>query len=92
MASNFKTIRKVISTAGTPVQIATGFGVATRCEVSAPVGNAGLVYFGNSDLSATARRSLDPGTSFSILSAIDISKMYVDGAVNGYVIEIVFYF
>lgn len=91
MALSFKCVRKVIVTAGTPVELSASSFSCQRCDAFAPPANAGLVYLGRSDLSATARRSLPPGSSYG-LGPVDASAIYVDGAVNGDAIEVVLYF
>lgn len=90
MATTLKTIRKVIATAGTPTQITNAFNVVQRGQIHSPSINTGQVYFGESTLAATLRASLAPGERFDF-GQIDLSKLYVDVAVNNEAVEVIFF-
>ena len=78
-----------IATAGTVTQVDSQVRIVRRATVRNPSTNAGLVYFGGSNLAATAQASLVVGAEF-ILYDIDIASLYVTTANNNEKVEIVY--
>lgn len=78
--------RKVVATAGTRVRLADAVTVCTKIIITAPVGNGGTIYVGDSSVSAVAGSEqglmLMP-TGSATIDIDDISKIYIDATVSG---------
>jgi hypothetical protein len=71
-----------VTTAGTAVALAGSQALRTGVYVTAPTGNAGLVYVGGSSVSAANGTPLAAGERVFIAVA-NLSTIYVDAATNG---------
>lgn len=77
-----------VSSAGTRVQISNTSNRVRWVQFKALVGNGGLTYVGNEDVSASTGYELSAGNTVAwnfgeFLGSIPISKIYVDAATNG---------
>ena len=90
MAEQIKVKSIQIAAAGTPTQIDSSYQFTRMLTIRNPNANTGLVYFGNSDLAANLRSTIEKGGDFTLLG-VDPSKIYVDVATNNDRVEVVFY-
>lgn len=78
--------RRVVTTAGTRVQLKTSATPARRCEITAETDNTGVIVVGGADcVAAQATREgtpLNPGDTMTI-AIDDLSKIYLDSTVSG---------
>ena len=75
-----------VSSAATRVQISNTADRVKAIEAHAPSGNAGSVYFGVADVSATNGRELTPGESVTYsfgVGSVLFSVFWVDAATSG---------
>ena len=77
-----------VTTAGTAVQLSNTTNRVREIEVKALAANSGIVYFGESDVSATNGYELSAGNTLNRNYAdkggtISFSELYVDAATNG---------
>lgn len=81
-----------VATAGTQVQVSTSNLPITTIVISAPAANTGVIYVGNSDVSATTGIEVAKGTSVSITADMSgraggeefiLSDFWIDAATDG---------
>jgi len=90
MKYSLKTGARTVATAGTRLALTTAPVWARSLRLSAPAGNAGVVYIGDVTVAAANGISIAAGSvvSFSELfggdmTAINLASVYVDAATNG---------
>lgn len=92
----FKQIRngsKTVTTAGTRVTLTTAKTLAKNLYLKAPAANAGVVYIGDSSVTAANGYGLAAGETVSLkdlfspaegeAAVIDLLRVYADAATNG---------
>lgn len=90
--------QKLVTTAGTSVALYATEKLLPKVKVRALTTNTGAIYIGDSTVSASIGYPLAAGVELDLddlLSSdsdvIDISKIYIDSAVNGEGVALIYY-
>lgn len=92
MALLIKTFAKVVTTAGAAVPLSATRLYTTAFLIQADGANTGLIYVGDSTVSAATAPYLVAGASNEkegqpvsrgVIQTFDLSKIYIDASVNG---------
>lgn len=84
-----KSGNKAIATTGTAVALSTAKQLVNGVLISAPAGNSGIIYVGDSNVTNTAGAS---GNGYGLpagkdlpLPMVDLSQVYINGTAGDYV-------
>jgi hypothetical protein len=91
------TIRKAVTTAGTRVALSSTAKYVKKLKIKALPGNTGVMYLGDVAVSASNGYPLAAGAEISLVDlfwkdgdVVDLSVLYIDSAVNGEGVSLVY--
>lgn len=90
--------QKLVTTAGTAVALSATKKLIAKLKVRALTTNTGAIYIGDSTVSASVGYPLATGVEIDLddlldnsSDVIDISKIYIDSAVNGEGVALIYF-
>jgi hypothetical protein len=91
------TLHKTVTTAGTRVKLSATSKLVKKLKVKALVGNAGVIYIGDVTVAAANGYQLAAGAEISLVDlfykdgdVVDLTNIYIDSAVNGDGVSLVY--